>query len=97
MEEVECPFRRKPLLHLILKATLSRFEHHAPGRALPTPPPHPRPQCAAELAGHSGAYLQDCRLSAPARRAEDDALAEDLWAKSEELVQAALQKASLDP
>ncbi|KAL4442102.1 hypothetical protein ABPG77_011363 [Micractinium sp. CCAP 211/92] len=50
---------------------------------------------AAELTGHSGAYLQDCRLSAPAKRAESDALAAALWAKSAELVEGALQRAAL--
>lgn len=52
---------------------------------------------AAEMAGRSGAYLQDCQLSTPARRAKDDVLAAALWTKSEELVAAALQKAALDP
>ncbi|KAL4427898.1 hypothetical protein ABPG75_001987 [Micractinium tetrahymenae] len=52
---------------------------------------------AAELAGHNGGYLQDCRLSTAAKQAQDDALAAALWEKSEELVAAALQKAELDP
>lgn len=41
---------------------------------------------APELAGHSGAYLQDSAVAKPWRQARDAAMAEKLWLKSEELV-----------
>jgi retinol dehydrogenase 12 len=39
-----------------------------------------------EVAGVSGRYFDKCRAVEPSRRAQDDALARALWARSEELV-----------
>lgn len=47
---------------------------------------------APELAGQSGAYLEDCRMAKPWRVARDADKARQLWVKSEELVAAALQR-----
>lgn len=38
------------------------------------------------VAGVTGAYFADCNVARPSRLAQDDVLAEQLWAKSEELV-----------
>lgn len=47
---------------------------------------------APELAGASGAYLEDCAVAKPWRSARDADMAAQLWAKSEELVGAALRR-----
>ena len=41
---------------------------------------------APELTGQTGAYLADCQVKSPSAEGRDDALAERLWAVSEELV-----------
>lgn len=46
---------------------------------------------APELEGQSGAYLADCKVAASSKLAQEAELAKGLWAKSEELVEAALQ------
>ncbi len=43
---------------------------------------------APELAGKSGAYLEDCRVGTPSRAGQDTELAEQVWALSERAVQA---------
>ncbi|GAB4821955.1 hypothetical protein N2152v2_009001 [Parachlorella kessleri] len=47
---------------------------------------------APELETQSGAYLSDCRVVAPSKAAQDADLAKRLWAKTEELIQAALKR-----
>jgi len=45
---------------------------------------------AREVEGLSGRYFVDCREAAPARHAQDERLAESLWAESERLLKAFL-------
>lgn len=44
---------------------------------------------APELAGQSGSYLSDCAVASSSSQAQDDELAERLWAASERIVAAA--------
>ena len=39
---------------------------------------------APELAGHSGAYLEDCHIAQPSSQAQDIELAEKLWTVTEQ-------------
>ena len=41
---------------------------------------------APELAGQSGAYLQDCHFAQPSSQAKDAELAQKLWAVTEQQV-----------
>lgn len=50
---------------------------------------------APELAGRSGAYLQDCAVSKPWRAARDAELARKAWAASEAVIAAAVAKAGI--
>ena len=59
------------------------------------PPCRPGTTAAAELEGHSGAYLQDCAVSAAAKQGQDAEMAGALWNKTEELLAAALERASI--
>ena len=45
---------------------------------------------APGLEAHSGAYLQDCAVSAPNKQGQDPELARKLWASTEDQIQAAL-------
>ena len=63
--------------------------------ALPPLSPLPSPPPAGELKGRSGAYLQDCAVATPSKRAQDAALAAALGGKTEELLMAALLKAGI--
>eukprot|EP00887_Chlorella_sp_A99_P004157 scaffold23.g4157.t1 len=45
---------------------------------------------APELDSQSGAYLKDCAVGTPSKLAQDAQLARELWAKSEELLDAAV-------
>ena len=70
---------RCPFLHVTPPLLPSCLHHPAEG----------------ELKGRSGAYLQDCAAATPSKRAQDAALAAGLWAKTEELLLAALLKAGI--
>ena len=48
---------------------------------------------APELDSQSGAYLNSCAVATPSKEAQDAEVAKKLWVKTEELIQAALQKA----
>lgn len=50
---------------------------------------------AAELDTHSGAYLADCQLAVASKAGQDGEMGKKLWAKTEELLGAALAKAGL--
>lgn len=42
---------------------------------------------APELKGHSGAYLQDCRIAQPSLQAQDSEIAQKLWTVTEQQLQ----------
>ena len=44
------------------------------------------------LETHSGAYLEDCRVSQADKHGQDPEMARKLWASTEEQIQAALSK-----
>lgn len=50
---------------------------------------------APELAGQSGAYLQDCAVAKPWRVARDAELARKVWEASEAAIAAVLAKAGV--
>ena len=52
---------------------------------------------APELDAQSGSYLSHCAVASPNKAGQDGVLAERLWAKTEELIQAALKQRQAAP